>query len=246
MKGASGAGLKLTGDIVTKTCKDATEQHNWFCHAESIGTIRGVRLPKTFLETAERYKIEFIEGHEATRDQSLKPLQTCLNQILAWSHCKPQANGAWDGYLTRLEDHVRLANSREIKCAHALLARTTPFPATFCHGDLTLENVLIANSDQQLVVIDPNFKQGLFQSYILDIGKLLQSTHAGYHRVFRSHLGVDLSRHDRWLVSELKRLDLWEQSHLACISHLIRLRKYRPESERHLVDQLIKTLTTSK
>ena len=239
MKGASGANLSLKGDWAIKTCLDATEQVDWFTHAEGIGLVPGIRLPKTVLEEPRRYRIEFIEGHEATKDFSLAPLKLCLKQVMLWSNQPSCSNGTWDGYLLRLEDHVKVAGSPEMKSAMIYLERAKEPPSSFCHGDLTLENVLIANNDQKVVVIDPNFKRDLFQSFILDLGKLLQSTHANYHRVFNSHHGVNLSRHDSWLTDQIKGLGLWEQSYAACISHIVRLRKYRPESQQHLVDQLL-------
>lgn len=243
MQGASGARLWLDGDWATKQCSDATEQVEWFRQAERLGTVKGLRLPKSVLETAQRYRVEFVEGHEATREHSLRPLKTLLAQTLTWRDRPQLTGGDWSDYLSRLEDHVRVGDTSEMRTALRLIEAAEPFKPSFCHGDLTLENALIANKDQSLVLIDPNFKPGLFQSYVLDLGKLLQSTHADYHRVFDSHRGVDLSRHDDWLVSELKRLDIWEQALIACLSHLIRLRKYRPAHERCLVDDLITSLT---
>lgn len=242
MKGASGANLSLKGDWAVKTCSDAIEQVSWFAHAKRIGLTSGVRLPNTILEESNKYRIEFIEGHEATKDYSLGPLKVCFHQVMSWSKQKAESNGTWDGYLARLEDHVKVASSPEMKAAMIYLEKAKEPPSSFCHGDFTLENILIANRDQKMVIIDPNFKTGLFQSFILDLGKLLQSTHANYHLIFDSHHGVNLSRHDLWLTDQIKRLDLWELSYAACISHIVRLRKYRPDSQQHLVDQLLSSL----
>jgi hypothetical protein len=238
MKGASGARVSLRGDYVHKLCGDAEEQAAWFRHAERIGLVPGVRVPSLGLVVPKAYQMEFIRGHLATAESSVMYLEACIGQIEAWANTPPATDGNWTSYLSRLQDHVNVCPTREMDAAMDLLTTSEPFPRSFCHGDFTLENILL-ESDGTCVLIDPNFKSGLFQSYILDLGKLLQSTHARYHEVFDSNHGVDLSRHDAWLRKKLEEKGLWKQAHLACISHIIRLRKYRPEGQRPLVDRLL-------
>lgn len=241
MKGASGALLKPCGDSIIKICEDAPQQVEWFGLARTIGTVPGVRIPSVALTARRSYDVEYIRGHLATAEPSVTFLERCIGQVKRWANTPAATEKTWNAYVSRLEGHVSIAPTDEMKEAYRLCEEAEPFPSSFCHGDLTLENILI-ESDGTCVLIDPNFKPGLFQSHILDLGKLLQSTHARYHAVFFSHHAVDLSRHDAWLVEYLKKEDVWKESLLACISHIIRLRKYRPEDQRPLADQILSRL----
>lgn len=243
MKGASGAKVKLNGDEVHKICGDAPQQVEWFERAKGLGLTPGVRLPLVGLESPRSYRMEFVRGHLAASEPSVIFLEQVLSQVMRWRDVSPVSAGDWESYLQRLGEHVDLCLTEEMEQALGLLEAADPFPSSFCHGDLTLENILI-ESDGTCVLIDPNYKPGLFQSYVLDLGKLLQSTHARYHEVFHSNHGIDLTRHDTWLHSVLEESGLWEQSLLSCISHVIRLRKYRPEEQRPLVDSLLRELIT--
>ena len=245
MKGASGAGINLCGDYVIKNCRDAEHQVDWFVKAKRHGLKKGVRLPYTDLEDPKTYRMEFIRGHMATAEPTVLFIDTLLSQITHWSHIPSDSNASWDDYLHRIEEHVRVGLSCEMKSAFSYLENMDPFPASFCHGDLTFENVLI-ESDGTLVLIDPNFKPNLYQSYMLDVGKLLQSTLADYHKVFGSNFAIDLSRHTTHL---LKRVShevgdaLYEKrARASLISHIVRLRKYRPASQRPIVDNLLAEL----
>jgi hypothetical protein len=114
-------------------------------------------------------------------------------------------------------------------------------PGSFNAGDLTLENVLVEDSGE-MVLIDPNYDPGLFQSWLLDFGKLLQSVHADYHRLFNSSPGQDPQPLFQYLRSYLQDRNLWELALVAELSHVMRLRKYRPENERWLVDKILGNL----
>ena len=243
MKGASGAFVNLNGDRVSKICNDAFFQVEWFGLAAQHGLVAGVRVPAAELLALREYHMEFIRGHCATSELSVMFLETLLKQVMVWREVPPQTAGSWDSYITRLEEHVAAGDTPEMREALRIVQAAEPLPASFCHGDFTLENILI-ESDGTCVLLDPNYKRGLFQSYVLDLGKLLQSTHARYHEVFCSHHGVDLSRHDNWLCRKLRELGVWRESLLSCISHVMRLRKYRPEEQRPLVDALLRDLTS--
>jgi hypothetical protein len=104
-----------------------------------------------------------------------------------------------------------------------------------------LENVLVEDNGE-MVLIDPNYDPGLFQSWLLDYGKLLQSVHSDYHRLFNSSPGSDPAPLLNYLKEYLESRGLWEMALVAELSHVIRLRKYRPENERWLVDKILGNL----
>ena len=238
MRGSSGATLQFSGDFLEKRCSDAREQCEWFKFASSYSLAAGIRLPRTRLISEDRYVIEFIEGVCGTYVDSTRLIDTLVDQINLWATVPSVRSLDWASYKQRLRDeHVCLTDSYAVAEAYRLVDSWGEFPSSFAHGDLTLENLLIEN-DGRVVLIDPNFKSNLFQSYLLDLGKLMQSVHSDYHRVFNSHPGCNpayLCEHLRTKVSE----KVWAQGLVAELTHLIRLRKYRPESQRKQVDECL-------
>ena len=188
--------------------------------------------------TTECYLMEFVSGHTALHDTGTWAIRRMLAQALRWQRVLPATTGTWDNYIARLEDHTRHAQSKAMSLAQAWVEDRRALQTSFCHGDMTLENAIVRNGTEQVVLIDPNFKTGLFQSFSLDLGKLLQSTHAKYHSVFQD-IHVDLRRHDLWLQKQLRKRDLWDDAYTALVSHVMRFRKYRPSLQHSKVDDLL-------
>lgn len=240
MRGNSGASLIFAGDYVIKECSNAKEQCEWFALAEKTGLIMGVALPYVELLSPETYKLEFIAGSPATQLTSVQDLQRLIDLVEHWSTHPPSTDADWASYLKRLAKHVAVSNSKEMEEGLRLVSEYE-LPNSFSHSDLTLENVLV-RPDGELVLIDPNYSQDLFQSWVLDYGKLLQSLHSDYHRVFNSSPGVDPGPLLAYLRKHLQNEGVWEMALVAEISHIMRLRSYRPESEKTLVDQILRNL----
>lgn len=240
MRGNSGALLNFAGDYVLKECGNAKEQCEWFGRAECAGLVEGVSLPYVELVTPTAYRIEYISGYSATQITSVQDLQRLINLVECWRK-KPATNsGSWEGYLQRLEHHVVVSNSAQMEAAFELVCRYN-LPSSFNHGDLTLENVLV-RSDGEMVLIDPNYSEGLFQSWLLDYGKLLQSTHSDYHRVFNSSPGSDPQHLLNYLRSHLVNAGAWQLALVAELTHIMRLRKYRSPEEWGKVDRILEGL----
>jgi thiamine kinase-like enzyme len=189
---------------------------------------------------ASSYRIEYIRGYSATQITSVQDFERLVKLVEYWG-CQPAVITAdWFSYLVRLQDHVAVSGSEVMELAWKVVARYE-LPGSFAHGDLTLENVLVEDSGE-MVLIDPNYAPDLFQSWLLDFGKLLQSTHSDYHRLFNSSPGEDPAPLLQHLRSYLQDRNLWELALVAELSHVIRLRKYRPESERWIVDKILSNL----
>lgn len=240
MRGNSGALLQFSGDFVLKECSNAREQVEWFGHADCRGLVDGVVLPYVELVTPTAYKIEYVAGYSATQITATQDMQRLINLVEHWRKQPAASSADWDDYLERLEGHVAVSNSAQMEAALALASRYN-LPGSFAHNDLTLENVLVRNSGE-MVLIDPNYSNGLFQSWLLDYGKLLQSVHSDYHRVFNSSPGSDPEPLLKYLKGYLVKEGIWELALVAELTHLIRLRKYRPESEWRLVDQILEKI----
>lgn len=240
MKGNSGASLDFQGDYVLKSCSQARGQVEWFHHARKIGVVEGFRLPSVEIVSNESYRIEYIAGFSATMLSSVSEFKKLVRLIEHWSKKPSTTTATWGSYLNRLQSHVTASNSSLMQEAFDVVSRYE-FPSSFCHGDLTLENVLVTG-DGEMVLIDPNYSPELFQSWVLDLGKLLQSTHSDYHRVFNSSPGLDPEPHLKYLKNYLQARNLWKIALVSELSHIMRLRKYRPPGEYLKVENILKKL----
>ena len=241
MKGSSGSDLTLKGDWILKNCSDSQSQVAWFVEAEGKRVARDIYLPLVREIDSSSYEIEKVSGVLGTGVNSFSLILKLYDQIKIWSEY-PCERGDILSYIVRMrEQHIFQHSPPEVLEVMEFLEKYMPsshFPGTFCHGDLTLENILV-RQDGKVALIDPNNKGNLFRSYILDLGKILQSIHSDYHRMFDSNPGVDQTWMWENFRALLERDGLLKPALLAEISHLLRLRKYRPKGQRILVDHLM-------
>lgn len=224
--GASGASFEQAGQRLTKRCHNAIEQATWLRMASVLPLVDGVRCVEVYAVDANSYTMEHITGHLATVEPSTQVTRALFAQIGKWRGIRPANNATWDSYLDRLQEHCDDANSEILRTALNIITLSEPFPESFNHGDITYENVLI-QPDNAYCLIDPNYSPGLYQSFILDFGKMLQSTHTRYHALFNTNTGINLGMHDELLCGLLREAGHYHQALLACLTHIIRLAKYR-------------------
>lgn len=244
--GASGASFTRTGQRLTKTCDNAVEQATWLRMAAVLPLEERLRCVEVYAVTANDYTMEHVTGHLATVEPSTNTTRTLYAQVGRWRQIPPITNATWDGYLDRLRSHCAAAKSRVLWGAYALLEGERAPAASFNHGDLTYENVVIQSDTCWL--IDPNYSPGLFQSYVLDYGKMLQSTHTAYHAIFNRNVGTNLAHHDATLCGLLRAEGQYRASLVACLSHVIRLAKYNLgaiDKVEALTEPLLEELTCS-
>lgn len=228
MKGASGAMLRQQGDLVTKSCTDASEQVHWFSEAHRFGFVDGVSAVRIYWHNGQHYTMNHVIGHVATHEPQTVYLERIYEQMQYWRSLYPLNFATWDNYIDRLYEHAECTTSNIIYQAVELVEQAEPFEQSFCHGDLTLENIIL-DADGTAWLIDPNHRSDLYQSWVLDCGKLLQSTHTQYHQLFDSHAGVHLRKHDTIIKELLIRDGVYREALTACLSHIVRLCKYRPK-----------------
>lgn len=238
--GASNARFQQVGQRLTKTCDNAIEQATWLRMAAVLPLEPGLRCVGVHAATATDYTMEHVTGHLATVEPGTHVTRTLYAQVERWRRIPTTTQATWGSYLVRLEAHCRLARSDVLWAALDVVKGEPPPPPSFNHGDLTYENVLI-QSDTTYCLIDPNYSPSLYQSYALDYGKMLQSTHTAYHATFNSNVGADLATCDATLVHLLRAGGHYRYSLVACVTHVIRLAKYR-QNEIHKVEALAKPL----
>ena len=224
--GASNARFQQVGQRLIKTCDNAIEQATWLRMASVLPLEPGLRCVEVYAADATSYTMEHVTGHLATAEPGTRVTRTLYAQVDRWRRIPTTTTATWDSYLARLEQHCRLARSGVLWRALETVKAEPPPPPSFNHGDLTYENVLI-QADTSCCLIDPNHSPGLYQSYALDYGKMLQSTHTDYHATFNSNIGINLAMNDATLVTLLRNGGHYHGALLACLTHIIRLAKYR-------------------
>ena len=83
-----------------------------------------------------------------------------------------EANTIFREKIASLEDSTSKLNNRYVIEALTELKKYdwSGFGSSFCHGDLTLENIIVRNNELYLI----DFLDSFYDSWILDIGKLMQ------------------------------------------------------------------------
>lgn len=228
MQGWSGAVLRQEGDHITKVCDDASQQVQWFKEANRFGMVDGIRTVDIYWHNIRRYTMNHVVGHLATHEPQTTFISRLYEQIKHWQSVYPLNFATWDSYVQRLYEHAETTDSSLIFQAVEMVEQCKPLEQSFCHGDLTLENMIV-DASGDVWLIDPNFGGNLYQSWLLDAGKLLQSTHTRYHELMGSNAGVTLRKHDQILRGRLERDGVYQDALVACLTHIIRLCKYQPD-----------------
>ena len=128
--------------------------------------IQGVTLAE-YVKTMEIGK---IKGLVATLVESL------VSRTDGETANKDRIRACFQNKLEDLSRNLKDANNLHVAAAMELLRHHDwgNIPATACHGDLTLENIIVRND--QLYLID--FLDSFYDSWVLDMGTLLQDVQA--------------------------------------------------------------------
>lgn len=132
--------------------------------------------------------------------------------------------------LHNLSNSLNTKTNRNLKKAfdYLLSYNWNDFSSSSCHGDLTLENIIVKNGE--LYYID--FLDSFYESWLLDIGKLLQDTECMWS--FRSKEKIDvntklrLSILKRIILSKIQEIDTKyiKDSYAALLLDLLRIYPY--------------------
>ena len=124
--------------------------------------IQGVTLAE-YIKTMEIGKIKSLVA------TLLTIIDPCKTEQIAE---KDQPQARFLAKLADLQDNLKTENNAHVSIAMKLLKSHdwTNTPSSGCHGDLTLENIIVRND--QLYLID--FLDSFYDSWVLDMGTLLQ------------------------------------------------------------------------
>jgi capsule biosynthesis phosphatase len=237
LSGGSGSSIDRFGDRVIKTATNVREQTKWFKKFSRLG-VDFVSAPKVIASYHDVLDIEYVEGRSLNDSCESRHVSSLLRLIGEFSTIPPISDD-WATMVSRVESHASLNSFpyqdeimkiiRSESVASHMLAE-----ASFCHGDMTLENAILTKDDR-IYLIDPNTPDGVYTSWLLDLGKLYQSLRYDYEGTFRSSRSrVDKPALLAYTNSLLDEEDRAYGALCECV-HYVRMIKYKNEPEKKLV-----------
>ena len=214
--GWSGATVELRDGRVYKTHPDSLMAGEWYKVAQSF-----FNVPQIHSLIGQTLCMEYIE---ATSKVIKMPKILKLLESMAYIPYVSEKENKYAHYVTRVMNHIELAKDTVPSFKEWLSYQTNArycyydSERTFCHGDLTLENIIIRN--EEMYLIDPIYEanKDTYSSWLLDASKFLYSLRL--HNMMVEHA---------WIENELltRSVDIINLKLLEA-SHCIRVYKYAP------------------
>lgn len=224
--GFSGAKVVRVGNYVVKEMDDAALQAEWYHQAKKH--YKNIGVPTVYSVTLGKIYMNYIGGVSCAKvvnEEILKELLSLIQSEEAL-HCDNDINKYAD-YVNQKAEELGITTdvADKIRCCKRLRERT------FCHGDLSLLNIIY--NDQGLNFIDPSPKQRI-ESWIVDAAKIrcslavLDKALAGI-----SHSKTLLEFFDSCISNEddLEEIKIVEQSHAIRVLYYARKNKKKAVEE---------------
>jgi hypothetical protein len=168
--GLSGAVVEKHGNKIYKTHADSIDAAKWykmaspFINVPRVHTVVGQTICLDYItDNGENFKIDDINRaiDKFSMYRTYVPFSTYLDKIKTHTNLYPQ----FKSILKLLNEEEKFFDSNR----------------TFCHGDLSIENLI--QTDKGLYFIDPLYNIESYSSYLLDISKMLHS-YRKHNRMF--------------------------------------------------------------
>lgn len=230
LSGNSGAEIYRAGTRVIKKCGDAQAQADWYEEARSLG----VRTPTVYSVVLGKVDMEYVEG-EAGNRRTLEPGDICRIASIPMLFSMRRSGYRFDvnALVARAYDHLASARSGDdFRLLFSYLySREGHYRcnASFCHGDLSLSNVIWTPEGPCL--IDPIVKPE-YSSYLLDLAKLMFSLDGGERFLHGGAEPIGTGAALARLTCLLAESGTEELVRALEAVYWIRLLKYTPEPER--------------
>jgi tRNA A-37 threonylcarbamoyl transferase component Bud32 len=205
LEGRSGAALTRAGEEVVKTCDNAEMQTRWLKMARQLS----LPVPRVLSASPEGYRMQFIKGDPAWKSLRSNTVVRMVSYIefMKGVPALPEFRGSFDSYVQRSVRMLPEDLRGRVVSVSQKWADHCDTQSSFCHGDLTLDNVI--DSPTGPVLIDPSIQKDVWSSYLIDVGRMLQSLEWRYEEKYKG-APVDDSK-DVWRGYLLDRLDIPRQ-----------------------------------
>ena len=177
MDGNSGAKVYWAGGRVIKQCKNPRAEADWYEKARSLG----MNVPAVNSVVLDRIDVEYICGTPGNkRKLSREDMFLIIGQIMFMSMQKSESEFDVGEYLKFATGRMALAGwERDFTALTGFIADKAEEirkRSSFCHGDMSLSNMIF--TDGILCLIDPSPRRE-FSSYLMDFAKLRFSLNGG-------------------------------------------------------------------
>lgn len=215
--GWSGATVELRDGKVYKTHPDSLRASEWYKIARSF-----FNVPEIHSLIGHTLCMEYIQ--ETTKVIKMPDIIELLRTMSYIPYVSNKHDNLYKHYVNRLANHINLAKDNAPMFSNWLSYCTQEFikfyndNCSFCHGDLTLENILVKND--KMYLIDPIFEndRDTYSSWLLDASKFLYSLRL--HNMMTEYYWIYKSLQEQGI--ESKYIKVLEAS------HCIRVYKYAP------------------
>ena len=197
--------------LVVKTGKNVSDEKAWY---------------EAYLDKGDIPRIVGLEGSSLV--MKFIERSGCLDTgevikvVEKYKRYKPLSSLPWDAYIDRIYRH--LVTNDKIHNGGKLLEklRNLKLPHTFCHGDLSVYNII--PTTEGIKLIDPLYSDNKFGSYLLDYAKLLFSIkfYQGDARLFKDlYKKIDLYFMDILIAAECVRVSGYKKQFSFIAENLI-------------------------
>lgn len=225
--GWSGATVELRDGRVYKTHPDSLRAGEWYKIARSF-----FNVPEIHSLIGQTLCMEYIQ--ETTKVIKMPDIIELLKTMAYIPFVEEEYENFYGHYVQRLANHINLAKDNAPMFQDWLSCQTYEFNTfyndnrSFCHGDLTLENILVKND--KMYLIDPIFEndRNTYSSWLLDATKFLYSLRL--HNMMTEYYWIYKSLRGQGIAT--KYLKLMEAS------HCIRVYKYAPFEKKLKITQM--------
>ena len=212
--GWSGAKVEKRGDRIFKTHHDSIDAAKWYNMAAPL-----VNVPIVHSMIGQTLCLEYLEDNGAYF--KMDDVNDAIEKFSMYKTPTP-----FYKYIERIAGHCAVNMNKDgtndfidvMELIHKDdVVEYCDDRTTFMHGDLSIENVIQTNKG--LYFIDPIYKETQWNSYLLDISKMLHS-YRKYNRMFE---------YEVFLNTWVKRGEDEYMLRLLEVTHWIRVIKYIPD-----------------
>lgn len=199
----SGAKIEIKNNKIFKYYDTTnTSLYNQYLWLKEMKNLFPDYLPKIYQWKIVGYEMEYLKNYKKSNEVFTDIIYDKILNIIHLLSTVERQDNKFDTFIDRLNSHIlvnidkfklfniiifnnkkiELFNSKEFLSELNNIKQSYNSYFSNCHGDLTLENIFVLNDSIKL--IDSNFMNNEWNSWLLDVGKLLQSFHYNYEDIF--------------------------------------------------------------